>query len=312
MNDVANSTAVASYRIVHRTDYSYQSLVTLSQQCLHLTPRDFSYQHTLTHLIDIDPAPDDGANRIDYFGNLTRCITLTTPHQMLTVNAESTVELYARPTLTDIAGGAPWEELQQNMRQSLGAPSLEPYHFLYGSPHIQCSNALQQYALQSFTPQRPLLDAALDLTNRINIEFEFDGTATDISTTLDQVLTGRRGVCQDFAHLMIGCMRSIGLPARYVSGYILTHPREGQPRLIGADASHAWVSVFSPVLGWVDFDPTNHCLVQNEHATLGWGRDFSDVTPMRGVVLGGGPQILGVSVTVAPLGEEPPGLLTMT
>lgn len=311
MNEPVYNTAVARYRIIHNTDYSYQSMVTLSQQSLHLTPRDFAYQHTLTHQIDIDPAPDDGATRLDYFGNSTRSVTLTMPHQTLRVNAESTVELYARPTLADISGSAPWEELQQNMHQSQGAPDMEPYHFLYNSPHIQCSNTLLQYALQSFTPQRPLLDAALDLTNRINNDFEFDGTATDISTTLDQVFTGKRGVCQDFAHLMIGCLRSIGLPARYVSGYILTHPREGQPRLIGADASHAWVSIYCPQLGWVDFDPTNHCLVQHEHITLGWGRDFSDVTPLRGIVLGGGQQILGVSVTVAPLGDETSGLLAI-
>jgi transglutaminase-like putative cysteine protease len=310
-NNAPNNIVVARYRIIHRTDYSYQSMVTLSQQYLHLTPRDSRYQHSLTHQIDIDPVPHDGTSRLDYFGNLTRSVTLTTPHQMLTVNAESNVELYARPALEDISGSAAWEGLQQCMRQSQGAPGLEPYHFLYSSPHILCSNALQQYALQSFSPQRPLLDAALDLTNRINRDFEFDGEATDISTTLDQVLVGKRGVCQDFAHLMIGCLRSIGLPARYVSGYILTHPSAGQPRLIGADASHAWVSVYSPELGWVDFDPTNHCLVQHEHITLGWGRDFSDVTPMRGIVLGGGQQILGVSVTVAPLGDETNGFLGM-
>ncbi|MEO5661074.1 MAG: transglutaminase family protein, partial [Polaromonas sp.] len=144
------------------------------------------------------------------------------------------------------------------------------------------------------------LDAALDLTRRIFDDFEFDSDATEISTPLDQVLKGRRGVCQDFSQLMIGCLRSIGLPARYVSGYILTHPRAGLPRLIGADASHAWISVFCPVLGWVDFDPTNGCLVQQEHITLGWGRDFSDVTPLRGVVLGGGDHELRVNVTVMP------------
>ncbi len=147
-----------------------------------------------------------------------------------------------------------------------------------------------------------MLDAALNLTQRIFDDFEFDPKATEISTPLEEVLRGRRGVCQDFAQLMIGCLRSLGLPARYVSGYILTKPPEGQPRLIGADASHAWVSVFCPGIGWIDFDPTNRCLVQREHITLGWGRDFSDVTPMRGIVLGGGDQELTVSVTVTPLG----------
>jgi len=141
----------------------------------------------------------------------------------------------------------------------------------------------------------------MDLTQRIFTDFEFDPTATEISTPLEQVFEGRRGVCQDFAHLMIGCLRSIGLPARYVSGYILTHPPEGQPRMIGADASHAWVSVYCPKFGWIDFDPTNRCLVQHEHITLGIGRDFSDVTPLSGIVLGGGEQKLEVKVTVTPM-----------
>jgi len=309
MMESQNPAAVARYRIVHRTDYNYQNMVTLSQQYLHLTPRYFLYQHTLTHRIDINPVPEDEILGLDYFGNSTRNITLTHPHHILRVNAESTVELYARPTLADISDGAAWENLQQHMRQSRGVIDLEPFHYLCNSPRIIGSNTLRDYALQSFTPQRPLLEAAFDLTQRIYRDFEFDGDATDVSTTLDQVWQGRRGVCQDFTHLMIGCLRSIGLPARYVSGYILTHPQEGQHRLIGADASHAWVSLYSLELGWVDFDPTNQCLVQHEHITLGWGRDFSDVSPLRGVVLGGGEHTLGVSVTVAPLGEETSGLL---
>lgn len=292
---------VARYSVVHQTDYNYQSVVTLSQQYLHLTPRNFTYQQTVSHQIQVDPAPDDGNDSLDYFGNATRNMTLTTPHQNLIVRAESLVELFARPNLAQIAGSPPWEELQGEMRQSQSATSLEPFQFLFNSPHVQCGPNLQQYALQSFTPGRPLLDAALALTQRITDEFEFDPDATNIHTTLEEVIQGRRGVCQDFAHLMIGCLRSIGLPARYVSGYILTHPSEGQARLIGADASHAWVSLYAPALGWVDFDPTNRCLVQHEHITLGWGRDFSDVTPLRGIVLGGGQQLLGVSVTVTPL-----------
>jgi transglutaminase-like putative cysteine protease len=292
---------VARYNVIHQTDYNYQSVVTLSQQYLHLTPRNFNYQHTVAHQIHIDPLPDDCNESFDYFGNATRNITLTTPHQILIVRAESQVELYARPDPDMLAGSPPWENLQRDMSQSQGATNLEPFQFLFNSPHVQCGPNLQQYALQSFTPGRPLLEAALALTQRITDEFEFDPDATNIHTTLEEVVQGRRGVCQDFAHLMIGCLRSIGLPARYVSGYILTHPSEGQARLIGADASHAWVSLYSPALGWIDFDPTNRCLVQHEHITLGWGRDFSDVTPLRGIVLGGGQQLLGVSVTVTPL-----------
>jgi transglutaminase-like putative cysteine protease len=160
--------------------------------------------------------------------------------------------------------------------------------------------------MKSFTARRGMLDASLDLARRIHKEFSFDRTATSVSTPLRQVLKDKRGVCQDFAHLMIGCLRSIGLPACYVSGYILTAPPPGRPRLVGADASHAWVSVFcGERAGWVDIDPTNNCIVDDAHVTLAWGRDFSDVTPMRGVILGGGAQTLQVRVTVTPRSEAP-------
>ena len=290
---------VAHYRIVHQTRYTYQSLVTLSQQYLHMSPRSFCYQDVLSHEVRIEPEPAEYADSADYFGNSTRYITITAPHQELLVHAEFTVAVGPRHSVAAISATLPWETVRDELRQFQAGDALEPLHFLYASPHVICSTDLAQYALISFTPDRPHLDAALDLTKRIYDDFEFDGEATDISTPLEQVLIDRRGVCQDFAQLMIGCLRSLGLPARYVSGYLLTHPPAGQPRLIGADASHAWVSVFCPELGWVDFDPTNGCLVQHEHITLGWGRDFSDVTPMRGIVLGGGKHGLQVSVTVS-------------
>ena len=291
----------ARYSVVHETRYTYQSVVTLSQQYLHMTPRSFAYQQTDSHQIKVNPIEEDGVNGFDYFGNSTRHLAITTPHKMLLVHAESAVTLTPRHDLARIKQTLPWEKLRDMMHQ-VGAPAVqEACRYLYDSPHVNCSLGLERYARTSFTACRPLLDAALDLTQRIFDDFESDDEATDISTPLDEVLKGRRGVCQDFAQLMIGCLRSIGLPARYMSGYILTHPPAGQPRMIGADASHAWVSVFCPDLGWVDFDPTNRCLVQCEHITLGWGRDFSDVTPMRGVVLGGGNQELEVRVTVTPL-----------
>ena len=292
---------VTRYRIVHDTDYVYQSMVTLSQQYLHMSPRSFAYQQVESHVLTCVPAVDDVAEGTDYFGNSTRHLTLTVPHKSLAVRAVSRVALRARPTLAQIAGTAPWESLRDAMRHARDPAMLAANQYLYSSPQVRCSAALADYARGSYTPGRPQLDAALALTEQIFADFEFDGQATDISTPLEDVLTGRRGVCQDFAQLMIGCLRSIGLPARYASGYILTHPPAGQPRLIGADASHAWVSVFCPTLGWVDFDPTNRCLVHNEHITLGWGRDFSDVTPMRGIVLGGGKHELAVRVTVTPL-----------
>lgn len=292
------------YRVVHETRYTYQSVVTLSQQYLHMTPRSFPYQQTESHRIRLDPMEEEGVDGIDYFGNSTRHIAITAPHKMLSVHAESTVTLTPRYDLAQIQGTLPWENLRDMMQQVRNAATQEACRYLYDSPHVNCSAELEHYARISYTAGRPQLDAALDLTQRIFDEFEFDAKATEISTPLEAVLKGRRGVCQDFAQLMIGCLRSLGLPARYVSGYILTHPPAGQPRMIGADASHAWVSVFCPGLGWVDFDPTNRCLVQCEHITLGWGRDFSDVTPMRGIVLGGAEQELQVNVTVSPLKAE--------
>ena len=291
----------ARYRVVHETRYHYDSLVSLSQQYLHMTPRPFAYQQTESHLIWLDPVISEGSDGVDYFGNCTRHVALTVPHDHLLVHAESIVTLRARHSLAQIGVSLPWESVRDMMGKEKSAATLEACRYLYTSPHVSWFPELEAYARRSFTPGRPQLEAALDLTQRIFEDFEFDARATDISTPLEKVLSGRRGVCQDFAQLMIGCLRSIGLPARYMSGYILTHPLEGKPRLVGADASHAWVSVYCPALGWVDFDPTNRCLVQHEHITLGWGRDFSDVTPMRGIVLGGGRQKLDVQVTVTPL-----------
>lgn len=296
-----NAVPCGRYRVVHETRYSYQSMVTLSQQYLHMTPRSFATQQTESHQIWVDPTEDEGVEGMDYFGNSTRHVVITAPHKTLLVHAESTVVLTPRCDLEQIKGTLPWETLRDTIRLGRQPDALEVCRYLYASPHVTCSPELEEYARISYTAGRPQLDAALDLTQRIFDDFEFDEKATEISTPLEEVLAGRRGVCQDFAHLMIGCLRGLGLPARYVSGYILTHPPAGQPRMIGADASHAWVSVFCPGLGWVDFDPTNRCLVQCEHITLGWGRDFSDVTPMRGIVLGGGEQALEVQVTVTPL-----------
>lgn len=292
------------YSVLHETEYLYQRTVSLSQQLLHMTPRSFGYQDTLSHHIDIAPTPSESCTRTDYFGNVMQNICITQAHEHLQVRAHS--ELVLRPRLNEaqIAGSPAWEDKRDKLQRDGNLSLREVAQFVYESPHVRCSPALLAYAQQSFRPHRPLLDATYDLTRRIHSDFEFDPSATTISTPLEEVLRGRRGVCQDFAHLMIGCLRSLGLACRYMSGYILTHPSPGQERLIGADASHAWVSVFCTGFGWVDFDPTNQCLVQNEHITVAWGRDFSDVTPMRGVILGGGEQQLSVRVTVTPHAEK--------
>jgi len=289
------------YNVIHETVYRYESPVVLSQQLLHLTPRVLDFQALDQHRIEVRPEPAETSARSDYFGNPVTQIVLAAPHASLTVRAESRVAVAARAAP---ASGGSWEAARERLREPSGAALLEPMQFLYESPHVECFRDLAAYAAPSFGAGRDSVDAALDLTRRIHADFTFDPKATSVSTPLREVLARRRGVCQDYAHFMIGCLRTLGLPARYVSGYILTTPPPGKPRLVGADASHAWVSVWcgasSGPSGWVDLDPTNDMLVSDEHITLAWGRDFSDVTPMRGVILGGGEQELAVHVTVVP------------
>jgi transglutaminase-like putative cysteine protease len=294
------------FRILHETRYLYASPVVLSQQLLHLTPRKLPWQQLSAHRIAIEPQPAEDRDREDYFGNSVKQILLAAPHEVLLVRAESAVEtcVHAEQS-TGVPSGA-WETLRDRLRSSAGEPLFDASHYLYESPQVESLPELRVYTQPSFPKGREVFDAARELARRIHADFEFDSTATSVATKLREVFERRRGVCQDFAHLMIGCLRSLGLAARYVSGYILTKPPPGRPRLIGADASHAWVSVYCGAAGWVDIDPTNDCLVDDEHITLAWGRDFSDVTPMRGVVLGGGEQELKVHVTVANLAEESP------
>ncbi|WP_029147807.1 transglutaminase family protein [Methylophilus sp. 5] len=292
------------YQVEHQTLYSYDLAVIQSQQLLHMMPRQTDFQQCVSYTLACEPQPAEQSRRSDFFGNHNDYFTILTPHQSLAVLSRFQVDIQPRPTMADLTQSPAWEEAQA-MLQLQATLHLTAAPFIYATAKVMCSEALASFARSCFTPQRSLLEAAMALTQHIYAEFEFDPQATDISTPLDEVLKGRRGVCQDFAHLMIGALRSLGLACRYVSGYILTHPPAGQPRLVGADASHAWVSVYCPVYGWVDFDPTNNCLVQQDHITVAWGRDFSDVSPMRGVVLGGGQQQLTVNVTVTPLAYAP-------
>jgi transglutaminase-like putative cysteine protease len=288
------------YHVLHETEYHYDSVVTLSQQLLHMTPRNSTAQYCEQYSLNISPSPTEHNQYFDYFKNYSDYIAVFTPHELLTVTSSFTVSLQRRPYWSELNNSQAWETVAQQLLDSHHA-DLDVLGYLYSSPNVKCSKALMAFAMPSFWPGRPLMEAALDLTQRIYQDFEFDPEATNVSTPLDEVLEGKRGVCQDFAHLMIGCMRSLGLACRYVSGYILTTPPEGKERMVGADASHAWVSVYCPTYGWIDFDPTNNCLVQSEHITVAWGRDFSDVSPMRGVALGGGAQKLTVRVTVTPV-----------
>jgi transglutaminase-like putative cysteine protease len=296
----------AGLHVLHETLYEYAFPVSLSQQLLQLKPRAFQFQTCSAHEVRVAPSPSEMHSALDFFGNHRQYLSIAQPHDRLVVSAESTIHLAARPGTELLAYSKPWESVRDTLRE-ISRPlnndpqGLEPVKFLYESPHVLLSEELRNYARPSFSSGQSVLAGALALTHQIHREFTFDPQATDISTPLTDLLRLRRGVCQDFAHLMIGCLRSFGLSCRYVSGYILTNPPPGMPRLVGADASHAWVSVYCPSIGWVDFDPTNRCMVNLEHVTLGWGRDFSDVSPIRGVMMGGGEQSLKVSVTVTPL-----------
>jgi len=281
--------------VVHETHYVYTAAVALSQQLLHLTPRALPWQACRQHLLEVAPAPGERSERDDYFGNPTTQFLIAAPHTELLVRVVSTLDVAPREQAALAQPSGAWEAVREAARR-------EAYDFLYESPSIETSRELGEYAAKSFPGGRPILEAAMDFSSRIHRDFRFDSTATSVSTPLREVMKRRRGVCQDFAHLMIGGLRALGLAARYVSGYLLTDPPPGRPRLIGADASHAWVSVYcGPQVGWVDLDPTNDCVVDDEHVTLAWGRDFSDVTPMRGVILGAGEQELEVRVTVSPM-----------
>ena len=281
--------------VVHETHYSYASPVLLSQQLLHLAPRELPWQTCRAHRLSIEPKPGEFTENGDFFGNRTARLLISVPHEDLLVRAASTLDVAPREKAAQALPRIPVEAVRA---EAAG----ESAPFLYESPHVETWRELGEYGARSFPRGRPVLEGAMDLAHRIHADFEFDKTATSVSTPLREVMKRRRGVCQDFAHLMIGALRSQGLAARYVSGYLLTEPPPGRPRLVGADASHAWVSVHCGArAGWVDLDPTNDCVVDDEHVTLAWGRDFSDVTPMRGVILGGGEQELKVRVTVAPV-----------
>lgn len=284
-------------RIVHRTTYNYAEPASTSHHEARVTPRQTDVQRTITHDLDIFPEPQSRRGRLDFFGNRVTYFGLAEPHRKLEVTATSLIETLP-PELPQFDRTPAWETVAERLRVDLRRDVLQAAQMRFSSPHVPTLPELHEYAKLDFVPGQTLLAATSALMHRIRTEYTYDPSATDLSTPLATVITTRRGVCQDFAHVMVGCLRSLGLAARYVSGYLRTHPPPGQPRLIGADASHAWVSVWVPELGWVDFDPTNDLCPGEEHVTVAFGRDFSDVTPLRGVILGGGQHQLDVSVDV--------------
>jgi len=288
------------YQVRHITIYDYEDPVSVSHHVLRLTPRNLPRQRCSRSQIAIAPAPPSSITRIDYFGNELTFFTLREPHGCLTVEASSELEVQSVEA-PDFSQSPHWETVPQSLEGETSVEVLDAYQFVFDSQRVGASPDLAAYAHDSFPAGRPLLEAVRDLTRRIHQDFRFDTKATEVTTPVETFFERRRGVCQDFAHLQIACLRSLGLPARYVSGYLRTMPPPGRARLAGADASHAWCSAWCPGAGWVDFDPTNDCVPSDGHVTLAWGRDYSDVSPIHGVLFGGARHSLRVGVDVIPV-----------
>jgi len=300
---VSASASIRRFRVIHQTRYEYALPVDLCHNEAHLEPRVSPGQRRIASRLLIDPAPDSLHQRLDYFGNPVHYFAVRLPRRQLVVTAESAVEVVTRadPLEGVLRDSPPWEDVRAKLEGSREPAVLEARELGLASPMIEPSPALREFAAPSFPPGRPVFEAVADLSRRIHREFAYDPEFSTIATPLAEVLERRRGVCQDFAHLAIGCVRALGLPARYVSGYIETQPASGRERLRGADASHAWFAAYAPHVGWLDFDPTNDQNPPRRHITTAWGRDYGDVTPLKGVLFGGGEHTLEVAVEVEEL-----------
>jgi len=287
-------------RVVHETAYRYAPRVDIAYHLACLTPQSGHAQQVADAELLVEPMPAQRRTAADAFGNLRTWFALFTPHDALRVRAESRVVVTPRFDALEPQASARWEQVCSALRYRVRAPFWPAADFLYASPFVALLDELRIYAQPSFPAGRRLMAGAIELMHRIHADFEYRPQSTSIGTPLAQVFAQRSGVCQDFAHVMLGCLRTLGLPAAYVSGYLLTEPPPGQRRLLGADASHAWVSVWCPQLGWVDLDPTNDVVVGSTHVTLAVGRDFGDVTPLRGVIRGGAEHAMQVAVSVLP------------
>ena len=289
------------YQITHITRYSYPQSVSVCHNEACLTPRTSPVQTCESSRLRVYPPPATMSERIDFFGNQIHHFSFHDGFQELTVRAQSRVRVM-RPAAQTPIPSPTWEAVVRKVAAAESPEALEAYQFVFESPRVSKAHKFREYGAKTFTPNRPLWDGLRELTSRVFEEFTFDTKATHVSTTVDEVFESRRGVCQDFAHVMLAILRSLGLPARYVSGYLRTAPPPGEQRLVGADVSHAWVSVWcGQELAWVDADPTNDVFVGNDHVTIAYGRDYSDITPVKGVYIGGGPHTLKVSVDVEPL-----------
>ena len=288
------------YAISHKTTYQYNNAVSVSHHAIRLKPRDQACQHTQRYHLTADPVPTLVGSHHDYFGNTVNLITVESPHSQLCVLSQCEVEVLPK-TVPAPAATPAWEILRDLCRGDVYSSAAEALEFAFPSPLVALRPEFANYAAPAFTPSRPVLEAAVDLMQCIHNDFKFDAQATTVATPLEQVFRARRGVCQDFAQLQIACLRALGLPARYVSGYLETLPPPGKPKLLGADSSHAWLQLWCGEAGWVDLDPTNNLLPTDRHITIAWGRDFADVSPLRGVLVGSGTHQLQVAVDVTPL-----------
>jgi transglutaminase-like putative cysteine protease len=292
------------YRIVHETRYVYGADVVHAHHLLHLVPRPAPYQQCLEHEVEIEPAPQRRSAELDAFGNPVMRVELAQPHRELSVISRMQIEVHPRPAvLADTT--EPWEKLRDSFSYRGAWPSrdkLDAARFRHESPHVRLKQAFTDYSADCFPAGRPILACAEALCTQLHGDIAYTPGVTTIGTSSTEVLEKRRGVCQDFAHLMVSCLRSRGLAARYVSGYLRTYTPTlaDEKKLVGDGASHAWVAVWSPPYGWIEFDPTNGCYAGTDHVAVAWGRDFGDVSPLRGVLLGGADHQLSVNVRVAP------------
>jgi transglutaminase-like putative cysteine protease len=307
--------------LVHETRYAYSPTVESAHHVLHLRPAVHAGQELLQHQLTISPQPTQLHELTDVYGNTRTYFSLHTPHDKLTVVASSIVSTLTLNAATEKSpAGLPWEQVREQFLYRAGSAYDSACEFVFDSPYVPRDDAFAEFARPSFTPGRPLPEAARDLMERIHTTMTYESESTEVGTPALEALRLGKGVCQDFAHIMIACCRSMGVPARYVSGYLLTSPAPGQPRLIGSDASHAWASVYCPVESdpgglaladgqasghWLDFDPTNNRSPGEDYVTLATGRDFLDVSPMRGVIRGGAHHVLDVAVTVTPIEKLP-------
>ena len=287
------------YTVRHRTTYHYVSDVAYSRLIAHLVPRETARQRSRSVDVTVEPQPIKHLERTDFFGNITSWYTIDEPHDTLDVLAESKVEIEPAPAYAHDQSPS-WEAVRPLFAFPTAAEALDALQYTFDTTLTATDDVVVTYSRKSFARGRALFAAVLELNSRIYADFTFDSEATNTRTTVNDAFKLRAGVCQDLAHVGIACVRSMGLAARYVSGYLLTHPPAGRERLIGADASHAWFSVWIPPFGWVDFDPTNNMLPGTEHITVAWGRDYGDVAPIHGIITGGGENEVDVAVDVIP------------